>query len=421
MRDPKRGCGHDDAQPSCCLINRQLMFLPIFATVMKLMDRWVHLAILYAQMLHTLETMSEPRIFCVGFVMEQTLGHITHSLNLQANTPKDATIVPHWVLLPWRVDGLAAKIPVYKSNWAVRAGCRANRALGKLARETRLDALFFHSQVPAVLASSWVRKIPSVISLDATPLQFDELGVFYQHKRGPAWLECLKWRMNRNCFRAAKHLVAWSQWTKDGLVRDYEVPANKVTVIPPGVNVREWMRPAPRTPHDGAVKILFVGGDLKRKGGLDLLNAFRTMRNRHHIELHLATRDQLPPEPGLFVYNNMQPNSAPLKQLYFDSDIFCLPTYGDCLPMVLSEAGAAGLPSVSTRVAGIPEIIADGETGFVVSSGDLTALTSALSRLIENPALRLRLGAAAIVRVTERFDAERNAFQLFDLIKSFAL
>src|SRR6266403_1730322 len=61
--------------------------------------------------------------------------------------------------------------------------------------------------------------------------------------------------------------VAWSEWTKLGLVQGYEVPADKITVIPPGVNVHEWRRPKPRVPHGDPVKILLVGGDLERKGG----------------------------------------------------------------------------------------------------------------------------------------------------------
>ena len=90
----------------------------------------------------------------------------------------------------------------------------------------------------------------------------------------------------------------------------------------------------------------------------------------------------------------MQANSDPLKQLYFDSDIFCLPTYGDCLPMVLSEAGATELPVVSTDVAAIPEIVQDGETGFIIPPGDAQAITTALRRLVEDPTLRQPAGAA---------------------------
>ena len=84
-----------------------------------------------------------------------------------------------------------------------------------------------------------------------------------------------------------------SDWTKLGLVRDYEVPADKITVIPPGVNVQEWRRPTPRVPHTDPVKILFVGGDLERKGGLVLLEAFRALRHLG-LELHLVTKDRLP-------------------------------------------------------------------------------------------------------------------------------
>ena len=55
--------------------------------------------------------------------------------------------------------------------------------------------------------------------------------------------------------------------------------------------------------------------------------------------------------------------------------------------MVLSEAGAAGLPLVSTAVAGIPEIVRDGETGLVVPVDDVAALTKALRTLVERPDL----------------------------------
>jgi glycosyltransferase involved in cell wall biosynthesis len=131
-----------------------------------------------------------------------------------------------------------------------------------------------------VLSTAWLKRIPSVVSLDATPIQYDALGRVYGHTPGAAWLERVKWQLNRDCFRAARHLVTWSAWAKKGLVDEYEVPAEKVTVIPPGVHVREWLNPRPRVLHDGPVKILFVGGDFERKGGLLLLEAFRAVQAR---------------------------------------------------------------------------------------------------------------------------------------------
>jgi glycosyltransferase involved in cell wall biosynthesis len=354
-----------------------------------------------------------------GFLLEQSLGHVTHAKNLLTNVALDPEVRAHWGLIDFEVTGVAGRIPLYRSNWTVRAGVRAYREVARMNRRGRLDALFFHTQVPAVLAQRWLRKIPGIVSLDATPLQYDELGMFYKHEQGPAWLEAWKWRLNRDCFTSARRLVAWSEWTKRGLVQGYGVPADKVTVIPPGVNVHEWRRPMPRVAHAGPVKVLFVGGDLERKGGLVLLEAFRALRHLG-LELHLVTKDRLPPEPGVFVYNNLEANSQPLKDLYHTCDIFALPTFGDCLPMVLSEAGAAAMAIISTNVAAIPEFVRNGETGLTVSAGDAASLTQALRDLATNPAFRMLLGERAMAHASRHYNAPTNASRLLGLLKAEA-
>ena len=354
-----------------------------------------------------------------GFLLEQSLGHITHAKNLLSNIVLDPEVHPHWGLIDFQAKGIAGRIPVYRSNWTVRAGVRAYREVARMHRQTRLDALFFHTQVPAILAQRWLRRIPGIVSLDATPRQYDELGASYKHEQGPAWLEAWKWRLNRNCFRSARRLVAWSEWTKRGLVKDYEVPADKIAVIPPGVNVQEWRRPTPRVPHNDPIKVLFVGGDLKRKGGLVLLEAFRALRHLG-LELHLVTKDRLAPEPGVFIYNNLEANSQPLKELYHTCDIFALPTFGDTFAMVLSEAGASGMAIISTNIAAIPEFVRDGETGLTVSAGDTGSLTRALQDLVTNPTLRMTLGERALAHVSRHHDAPTNAGRLLELLKAEA-
>jgi glycosyltransferase involved in cell wall biosynthesis len=354
-----------------------------------------------------------------GFLLEQSLGHVTHAKNLLTNVALDPEVRAHWGLIDFEATGVAGRIPLYRSNWTVRAGVCAYREVARMNRQTRLDALFFHTQVPAILAQRWLRKIPGIVSLDATPLQYDELGMFYKHEQGPAWLEALKWRLNRDCFRSARRLVAWSEWTKRGLVQGYGVPADKITVIPPGVNVHEWRRPTPRAAHAGPVKILFVGGDLERKGGLVLLEAFRALRHLG-LELHLVTKDRLPPEPGVFIYNNLEVNSQPLKDLYHTCDIFALPTFGDCLPMVLSEAGASGMAIISTNVAAIPEFVRNGETGLTVPAGDAVSLTQALRDLATDPAYRMTLGERAMAHASRHYDAPTNASRLLGLLKAEA-
>ncbi len=366
-----------------------------------------------------------------GFILEQGLGHRTHALNLQSTVSKDSSVQAVWQMMEQHHGALSTRLPFYNRYWTVQAGLRARYHIANIQRQAPLDALFFHTQVMAVLATNWVKRIPSVISLDATPLQYDELGEFYAHERGPTWLENQKWRMNRSCFYHARHLVTWSSWAKQGLINDYEVPAEKITVVPPGINLSEWQRPVPREAHAGPIKVLFVGGNLRRKGGDDLLEAFQQLRqellqsatsqaqNRavEPIELHLVTRDDLPAQPAVYLYQGMEPNSPALKALVHECDIFCLPTYGDCLPIALVEASAAGLPCITTKVGGTAEVVEDGQTGFLIEVGDQGALVDRLRCLISDVDLRLRLGAQAARMVERRFNAEQNTIQLLDLLK----
>jgi glycosyltransferase involved in cell wall biosynthesis len=120
--------------------------------------------------------------------------------------------------------------------------------------------------------------------------------------------------------------------------------------------------------------------------------------------------------PGVFVHQGLKPNSPELKRLYGEADIFCLPTHGDCLPMALAEAGAVGLPIVSTRVAAIPEIVQEGVNGFLVQPRDTAGLALALDRLAGSESLRKEMGAQSYQIVTRDHNVERNAERLMQVI-----
>jgi glycosyltransferase involved in cell wall biosynthesis len=356
----------------------------------------------------------------IGFIVEQALGHRTHAGNLQQAITGDSELEPVWGLIPYEVGGWAARIPLFRSNWTVRAGLRARRQLASMARGGRLRSLFIHTQVPAVLVPDWVRSVPTVVSLDATPLQYDELGAVYAHTTGPARLERVKWRLNRAVFDGARHLVTWSRWTRNGLAEGYGVDPKRVTVIPPGVHTRDWTRPEVRRDHGGPVRVLFVGGDAERKGGLLLLEAVRALREEFSLEVDIVTGSPLRAEPGVRVHTGLAPNTDELRRLYHEADVFCLPTEGDCMPLALAEAAASGLPSVSTSVAAIPEIVRDGETGILVAPRDRRGLIEALRQLVTDPARRLAMGAAAEALAVAEHDAGRNACRLLELLKRAA-
>lgn len=81
----------------------------------------------------------------------------------------------------------------------------------------------------------------------------------------------------------------------------------------------------------------------------------------------------------------------------------------DGLPTVLLEAMALGTPCISTRVAGIPELVRDGDTGLCIEGGDVRALADAIEQLLGDPALRERLSTSARRLIEADYDIHRNA------------
>jgi len=95
---------------------------------------------------------------------------------------------------------------------------------------------------------------------------------------------------------------------------------------------------------------------------------------------------------------------ADVLPFYAAMDVVVLPSIaGEGLPRTLLEASFLGIPVVGTDLSGVPEIIADGETGFVVPPGVPEPLAERMTRLIEDPSLRERLGAAGAARIRAQF------------------
>ncbi len=99
--------------------------------------------------------------------------------------------------------------------------------------------------------------------------------------------------------------------------------------------------------------------------------------------------------------------SGEAKQAEFaGASVYCLPSYHEGLPMSVLEAMAAGLPVLSTPIAGIPEAVIDGQTGALVPPGDVAGLSAALRRLLGDGAYARILGQAGLDRARRLFDAD---------------
>ena len=346
------------------------------------------------------------------FLMELHIGHRVYYENLRRFIDSTPKLSAEWVEITYHDR---------KSFWHrlpfLPAGARGTCVGWSQTRQglkKSADVFFFNTQVPAALAGNLVKRRPYVLATDITPVQYDRMAELYEHQVDRfEWLRRYKHKANTRLFQDAAKVLPWSTWTASSLLNDYDVKPEQIEIIPPGIDTQLW-RPSAHC-KEGPKRILFVGGDFYRKGGEILLNAYR--RLPHGIaELALVTRSQVPAGEGIQVYNHLQPNSPELIALFQTSDLFVLPTQAEAFGIAAVEASAAGLPVIATRVGGLPDIVLDGITGFLIPAGDVSALADRLHLLLDWHGLRRQFGRAARERVLRCFNARINARRVAQIL-----
>jgi glycosyltransferase involved in cell wall biosynthesis len=179
--------------------------------------------------------------------------------------------------------------------------------------------------------------------------------------------------LDRVALENCAHAIYSSHWAADAAHSEFGVPTWKLAVHPFGVDLRlvptdNDLRDAIAHRGRGPCRLLFVGVDWLRKGGGEAIDVARLLNERGIVcELDVAGAD--PPEnrPDWVHAHGRLLRTDPLQRgrlasLLLQADFLVLPTRADCTPIILSEAAAFGLPSVTVAVGGIPEIV--GETGW---------------------------------------------------------
>jgi glycosyltransferase involved in cell wall biosynthesis len=203
---------------------------------------------------------------------------------------------------------------------------------------------------------------------------------------------------------------------------------DKLQVVRCGLNAGEVraLTPRPEAPAaagDGrALRLLFVGRLVPEKGVLVLLWALAELKRRGlEVEAVLVGdgpyREELEESgrrlgvAGQLTFTGALTGAA-IAPRYREADVFCLPSFAEGLPVVLMEAMANELPVVTSRLAGIAELVDDGVNGFVVPPARDDVIVDALEPLAADPQLRARFGRAGRERVLRDFDVTRSAEQL---------
>ncbi len=297
------------------------------------------------------------------------------------------------------VDGTLGmrNIDLARFRHELHAGILARRRIAALGAE-RFDVLHFHRQATAYGSLDLMRTIPSVISIDCTQdcvLQ-DASSSAERFSYGP------NIRMDGAIFGRAAAIIATSRWAKDSLQRLYPSCTAQVHVMPDPVLLEHFDPGWPearrlRSGTGAQPRLLFVGGDFVRKGGPELLEAWRAGGLHQSASLEIVTDwplgDSLP--AGVTITRRVAPHSAAWRACWARADGFVMPTRNEAFGLVYQEAAAAGLPAIGTRHNAVPEIVVEGDTGLLVPVRDVGSLVAAMRTLVNDPALRHRMGMRA--------------------------
>jgi glycosyltransferase involved in cell wall biosynthesis len=219
-------------------------------------------------------------------------------------------------------------------------------------------------------------------------------------------------------------LIAVGPQVRDDLVALGVAPPERFTVIRLGIELEERVRPqddgrAETRRYLGVPADRFVVGWVGRMTAVkrtdDVLEAFRLVRDggvdatlclvgdgpdRERLERRASELGVI--RDTLFL--GYQEDVAPY---YAAFDALVLPSANEGTPVSVIEALAAETPVVATRVGGVPDVVREGEEGFLVDAGDTEELAERLLRLARDPKLRRRLGESGRERVLKRYAVER--------------
>lgn len=188
---------------------------------------------------------------------------------------------------------------------------------------------------------------------------------------------------------------------------------DKYEVIYHGVDTKRFQHASAegRNGDNDPVQLLFVGRVTDGKGLFDLLDALERLADDSDVQLKIVGDGDLTTDLRAEIDSRGLPADLlgyreDVPDLMVAADVLVLPSYREGTPRVITEAIASGLPVVATDIAGIPEQVSDGETGYLVEPGDIDSLTDCLATLVRDPRKRERFGTAGQERA-EKFDVDR--------------
>ena len=285
-------------------------------------------------------------------------------------------------------------------------------------------AAFFFQHTICMGLIKFRSRVPYVIGMDGTPLFFAQNELWYAHPyfKPNSLNSKFKHMITKSVYKNASHLLPLSTKVRDSLINDYNISPNKITVVPPGIDLEKYCLPNRDTEErrKKPFNVLFVGADFIRKGG-DLLVKLAGMEDFQDVQFNFVTKSYEGPRlKNIKVYDDITTNTEPMLNLLHDADIFVLPTRADSFSIASLEAMATGLPVIIVPVGGISDIVIDGETGYLIKKDDIEELSNRILKLRDDCELRYRMGANSRKRIETHFNIKTISNKVVELLKNAA-
>lgn len=361
------------------------------------------------------------QLCAVDFTVRQFIAPLALALAADGHVVRCAcTRGPHWVELH-EMGVSMVEMPIARSANPLRA-LRSLWRLHRWLRRERPDVLHVHTPVASMIGrlAGWLAGVPLVI--------YTAHGFYFHDRMKPS---------RRRLHIAAERFFARFQYALFCVSAEDARAAVSLRISPrrctffvsngvdpgrfdpaavDGAPIRREFSIPPR-----ARVVMMMGRLVREKGYMEFFEAARILVNRHDDVHFLVVGDTVVSEHDSAREEILQAAGAPelasrvhfagmrrdIPELLAVSDLFCLPSWREGMPVSILEAMMMALPVVATRIRGSREEVVDGETGFLVEPGDASALAGAIDWLLCHQEQARRMGRAGRERALARFDERR--------------
>jgi glycosyltransferase involved in cell wall biosynthesis len=354
-------------------------------------------------------------------------GNLTLFDNMKEEVMKPPVARTSWVPVEMYPDDWITRLPPVSLSGTWRNSAATGMRIRSLQRERgQVDAAYVFGHSLVTFLWRFRQKVPYIVATDMTPMYCATHGLSYAVPdfNPQSLVSRMTDALTRRVYQGAYHLLPLSTGVRDSLLHDYGVAPERVTVLPPGIDLERWT-PVDRISGTGGerakkFRVLHVGADFLRKGG-DILVRLAEEEEFRDVEFHIVTTTRVSETPpNVILHYDVKPNSPELVALHHQADLFALPTHADTYSVAALEAMATGLPVIISDVGGIADIIVQGETGYLIGRGDVHALRHRIRTLRGNQNLRQAMGVQARKRVEQKFSLERQTAFVLGLMAEAA-